>query len=174
MSALLSLRDLSVTFHGAHRQAARSADNGLHAVSFDVARGETVALVGESGSGKSLTGLSILRLLAPAPRCQIQGQIFFEGKDLLTLTESEMRRLRGAKIAMAFQEPESALNPTSPVGNMLLEPIRLHLGLSRTAARQKAEQALGLVGIANPKQTLLSYAHELSGGARRRVLLALA
>jgi oligopeptide/dipeptide ABC transporter ATP-binding protein len=75
---------------------------------------------------------------------------------------------------MAFQEPESALNPTSPVGNMLLEPIRLHLGLSRTAARQKAEQALGLVGIANPKQTLLSYAHELSGGARRRVLLALA
>lgn len=174
MTPQLSIQDLSVTFPGDPRSLARSTDRGLSDVSFEVARGETTALVGESGSGKSLTALSILRLLAPAPRCQIQGRIYFEGQELLSLPEREMQRLRGARIAMSFQEAESALNPTTPVGNMLLEPIRTHLGLSGTATRQKAEQCLSLVGIANPRETMQSYPHELSGGTRQRVLLAMA
>ena len=167
MTQLLRVKDLSVVF-------ARGSQRGISGVSFDLAEMTSAALVGESGSGKTLTALSILRLLPPAPACVVEGQVLFQGTDLLQLSDAEMRRIRGAQLAMAFQEPSAALDPTATVAGLLTEPIRAHLRLSRAAMRQKAEQTLALVGVPTPKATLNSFPHELSGGMRQRVMLAMA
>ncbi|WP_438012072.1 ABC transporter ATP-binding protein [Sorangium sp. So ce321] len=146
----------------------------LDSVSFTVPRGRTVALVGESGCGKTVTALSILRLL-PAPYASIDGgSIELEGKDLLALGEREMRAVRGGKIAMIFQEPMTSLNPVYTVGAQIAEAIRLHLPMSRGDARLYAVSLLRKVGFPEPEVRANSYPHELSGGMRQRVMIAMA
>ncbi|WP_437518664.1 ABC transporter ATP-binding protein [Sorangium sp. So ce1099] len=146
----------------------------LDGVSFTVPRGRTVALVGESGCGKTVTALSILRLL-PAPYASIDGgSIALEGKDLLALGEREMRAVRGGKIAMIFQEPMTSLNPVYTVGAQIAEAIRLHLPMSRGDARLYAVSLLRKVGFPEPEVRANSYPHELSGGMRQRVMIAMA
>jgi oligopeptide/dipeptide ABC transporter ATP-binding protein len=166
---LLEVRDLAVHFHG-KAGVARAVDG----VSFTVARGETVALVGESGSGKSVTALSLLRLIDPPGRIEPGSQIRFEGTDLLALDEEHMRQLRGRRIAMVFQEPMTALNPVFTVGDQVAEVARIHEGASRAEAWQRAVQMLARTGIADAERRAHDYPHQLSGGMRQRVLLAMA
>jgi oligopeptide/dipeptide ABC transporter ATP-binding protein len=143
-------------------------------VSWDVEEGETVALVGESGCGKSVTALSIMRLVAmPAGRIA-GGQIMFKGRDLLTLSEEEMRRVRGREIGMIFQEPMTSLNPVLTIGRQLTEGLEIHLGMSRTAAERRAVELLSLVGIPDPARRLQQYPHQFSGGMRQRMMIAMA
>ncbi len=170
---LLQVDDLNVSFPD-RRRSDSDPQQGLLRVSFEVPEASSVAVVGESGSGKSLAALAILGLLPSAPSCNISGRILFRGRDLLQLSEPALNQIRGAQLAMSFQEPESALDPSATIGRLLIEPIRSHLSLSRTAARQKAEQVLAMVGVPNPRQTFASFPHELSGGTRQRVMLALA
>lgn len=143
-------------------------------MSFSLRRRESLALVGESGCGKSLAALAILRLLPPPPSCVLSGEIWFNGKDLVSLDEPELRRLRGRQLAMSFQEPETALDPSATIGRLVTEPILAHALVSRGQARAKAEEVLALVGVPNPKRVLESYPYELSGGTRQRVGLAMA
>jgi oligopeptide/dipeptide ABC transporter ATP-binding protein len=166
---LLEIRDLSVSF---------AADGGrlqaVDRVSFAVPRGRTVALVGESGCGKSVTAHSILRLL-PSPPARIDGgEILLEGRDLLKLPEREMRAVRGGRIGMVFQEPMTSLNPVYTVGFQIEEAIRLHRDVSRREAKKLAVEGLARVGFPEPARRIDSYAHELSGGMRQRVLIAIA
>jgi peptide/nickel transport system ATP-binding protein len=166
---LLRVRDLRVTF-ATEGGLLRAVDG----VSFDVPAGRTVGLVGESGAGKSVTAHAILRLL-PTPPARIEaGQIFFHERELGRLDEREMRALRGGAIAMVFQEPMTSLNPVYTVGEQLVEAIRLHHELSRRAARARALELLGRVSIDRPDQRIDAYPHELSGGMRQRVLIAMA
>jgi oligopeptide/dipeptide ABC transporter ATP-binding protein len=166
---LLSVRDLSVSF-AVEGGALRAVDR----VSFDVPAGGAVALVGESGCGKSVTAQSILRLL-PEPPARIDGgQILFEGRDLLRLAEPEMRAVRGGRIGMVFQEPMTSLNPVYTAGFQIMEAIRLHQRVSRAEARRRAIVGLERVGFPEPARNVDSYPHELSGGMRQRVLLAIA
>ena len=143
-------------------------------VSFSIFPGQTVALVGESGCGKSVTSLSILRLIPQPPGKIMGGQIRFEGRDLLALTEREMRSVRGKDIAMIFQEPMTSLNPVYTVGDQIIEAITLHQGVSRAQAYRIAEDALRDVGIADPRRRLSEYPHLMSGGMRQRVMIAMA
>ncbi|XXY44051.1 ABC transporter ATP-binding protein [Sorangium sp. So ce269] len=167
--ALLKVSDLRVSFTADGR-----VTRVLDGVSFTVPRGRTVALVGESGCGKTVTALSILRLL-PAPYASIDGgSIELEGKDLLALGEREMRAVRGGKIAMIFQEPMTSLNPVYTVGAQIAEAIRLHLPMSRGDARLYAVSLLRKVGFPEPEVRANSYPHELSGGMRQRVMIAMA
>jgi peptide/nickel transport system ATP-binding protein len=167
---LLSIRDLAVSFATAEGSAVRA----LTGVSLDVMPKKTVALVGESGCGKTVTALSILRLL-PAPQASVdRGEIFFQGEDLLRLSEREMQRVRGGKIGMVFQEPLTALNPVYTVGAQIIEAIRLHDRMSRKASRARAVELLHRVGFPRPDERFDSYPHELSGGMRQRVLIAMA
>ncbi|MCO4053220.1 MAG: ABC transporter ATP-binding protein [Bosea sp.] len=165
---LLSVRDLTVTFPT--RAGPASAVDG---VSFDLAAGEVLGIVGESGSGKSLTALSILRLIARPGRIA-GGAIVFEGRDLLAESESAMARLRGASISMIFQEPMSSLNPVFPIGDQIMEPLRQHRGLDRRAARLAALELLDMVEIPDARRRLDEYPHQLSGGMRQRVMIAMA
>lgn len=142
-------------------------------IDFDVPAGRVVALVGESGSGKSITALSILRLLPPGGYIA-GGAITFEGRDLATLSPAELRRVRGNRIAMIFQEPMSCLNPVLSIGRQLGEPLTLHRGLRGAAARSAAAELLRAVGIPDPQRRLGDYPHELSGGMRQRVMIAMA
>jgi peptide/nickel transport system ATP-binding protein len=143
-------------------------------VSLEVRAGETLALVGESGSGKTMTALSILQLVpAPAGRI-VGGRIRFRGRDLGTLSAGEMRRVRGREIAMIFQEPMTSLNPVFTCGEQIAETLVLHERLRRTAARARAIELLGQVGIAEPRQRMDEYPHQLSGGMRQRVMIAMA
>ena len=142
-------------------------------VSFAVSRGETVAIVGESGSGKSVTANSILRLV-PEPPGRIAGRIRFAGEDLLGLDERAMRAIRGNRIGMVFQEPMTSLNPVLTVGRQIAEPLRLHRGLGHAAARAQAVEMLSRVGIAEPHRRAGDYPHQLSGGMRQRVMIAIA
>ncbi|MGK3988521.1 oligopeptide/dipeptide ABC transporter ATP-binding protein [Sorangium sp. So ce136] len=167
--ALLKVSDLRVSFTADGR-----VTRVLDGVSFTVPRGRTVALVGESGCGKTVTALSILRLL-PAPYASIDGgSIELEGKDLLALGEREMRAVRGGKIAMIFQEPMTSLNPVYTVGAQIAEAIRLHRPMSRGDARLYAVSLLRKVGFPEPEVRANSYPHELSGGMRQRVMIAMA
>src|SRR5512136_2135604 len=135
---------------------------------------ETLGIVGESGSGKSVTGLSILRLI-PSPSGKIvEGKIIFQRKDLLVLSEKEMRKIRGNKISMIFQEPMTSLNPVFTIGNQIAEAITLHQGLKRKEANEKTIEALRMVGMPGPEERIRSYPHELSGGMRQRVMIAMA
>ena len=142
-------------------------------MSFHVNAGETVAIVGESGCGKSVTSMSILRLI-PEPPGRIAGVIKFEGQDLLKLSEREMRGIRGNDISMIFQEPMSSLNPVLTNGRQIGETLRLHRGLDRKAAEDKAVELLRLVGMPAPELRVREYPHQLSGGMRQRVMIAIA
>jgi oligopeptide/dipeptide ABC transporter ATP-binding protein len=143
-------------------------------VSWDVNEGETVALVGESGCGKSVSALSIMRLVAaPAGRI-VCGQVLFKGRDLLTLNEEEMRRVRGREIAMIFQEPMTSLNPVLTIGRQLTEGLEIHLGMAAADARRRAVELLAMVGIPDPERRLAQYPHQFSGGMRQRIMIAMA
>jgi len=142
-------------------------------VSLTLARGHVLGLVGESGSGKSVTGFSIMGLV-DAPGRVVGGEIVFKGKNLVGLPEAEMRRLRGSRIAMVFQDPMSTLNPVQRVDAQMIEAVRAHRDVSRSAAREQAREALGAMGIASPEERLRAYPHQLSGGMRQRVAIAIA
>jgi len=167
---LLAVRDLSVSFAMAEGGSLQALDG----VSFDVPSGRTVAIVGESGCGKTATALSIMRLL-PSPGASVdRGSILFQGDDLLRLSERDMQRIRGGKIGMIFQEPLTALNPVYTIGAQIIEAIRLHDRMSRAASRTRAIDLLHRVGFSRPDERIDSYPHELSGGMRQRVLIAMA
>jgi len=143
-------------------------------ISFSVLRGETLAIVGESGCGKSVTSLSILRLIASPPGRTIEGSVVFEGRDLLALPEAEMRKVRGDAISMIFQEPMTSLNPVLTVGHQIAEVLTLHRGLAREEAMRSAIEMLRLVKIPEPERRVAEYPHQLSGGMRQRVMIAMA
>jgi len=143
-------------------------------VSFDVEAGETVALVGESGCGKTVSVLSIMRLIASPPGKIISGEVFFDGMDLLKLSDEEMRRIRGSKIAMIFQEPLTSLNPVLTIGRQITEVLEQHRGLTPVQAHTEAINLLKLVGIPRPERRINDYAHHFSGGMRQRVMIAMA
>ncbi len=147
----------------------------IHAVddvSFDLRKGELLGIVGESGSGKSVTALSIMRLIS-SPGKIITGKIFFNGKDLLTLNEEEMRRYRGNDIAMIFQEPDTSLNPVFTVGYQIMENLILHQKLDKWRAREKAIEMLRLTDIPAAETRISEYPHELSGGMKQRIMIAM-
>jgi microcin C transport system ATP-binding protein len=146
----------------------------LFDVSLSLKAGETVALVGESGSGKSITALSILRLLEDSSNIRMEGQIRFEDRNLLTLSHDEIRKIRGNRIAMIFQEPMTSLNPVYTIGNQLLEPLMLHLRMDKKTAEKEAIRLLDRTGIDDPAERMHSYPHQLSGGQRQRVMIAMA
>jgi oligopeptide/dipeptide ABC transporter ATP-binding protein len=167
MTATLAVSDLTVRF-----QTEEATVHAVNGVSFSVDPGRTVAIVGESGSGKSVTCLSLLRLL---PRsAQVSGSVQLDGRELLTVSEGEIRRVRGQGIGLVYQDPMAALNPVRTIGAQVCEPLRLHLGMSRRAARARAEELLATVGIPSPQRLLGSYPHEFSGGMRQRVVIAMA
>jgi len=143
-------------------------------VDFSVARGEVLGIVGESGCGKSVTALSVLGLVPDPPGRVTGGEVRFDGVDLRTLPEREMRRVRGRRIAMIFQEPMTALNPVFSVASQIGESLRLHLGMSRAEALARTVELLGRVGIPSPEQRVREYPHQLSGGMRQRVMIAMA
>src|SRR2546422_3899148 len=166
--ALLEVDDLQT-----HFRTPDGVNRAVDGVSFAVEAGETVAIVGESGCGKSVTANSILRLV-PQPPGRIGGAIRFQGRDLLKLSERAMREVRGNDISMIFQEPMTSLNPVLTIGRQIAEPLRLHQGLSRRAVENRVVEMLGLVGIAEPRRRAREYPHQLSGGMRQRVMIAIA
>ncbi|MDH2311693.1 ABC transporter ATP-binding protein [Methylobacterium brachiatum] len=165
---LLSIENLQV-----HFRAPDGANRAVDGVSFAIQAGETLAIVGESGCGKSVTAMSILRLL-PEPPASIAGAIRFEGKNLLDLPIKAMRKIRGNDISVIFQEPMTSLNPVLTVGRQIGETLRLHQGLSRREAEARAVEMLTLVGIPEPVRRVREYPHQLSGGMRQRVMIAIA
>ena len=148
--------------------------HAVNGISFTLNAGESMAIVGESGSGKSVSVMSLMRLIRFPPGRIEAGQVLFEGKDLLQLSEEAMRRIRGNRIAMIFQDPMTSLNPVLPIGLQMTETIRPHLGLNRQAAREHAIEMLALVGLAKPQERLDDYPHQFSGGQRQRVMIAMA
>ena len=169
MSAILEVRDLRTQFNTLDG-VVRAVDG----VSFDLARGETLGIVGESGCGKSVTALSILRLIPPETGRIASGSIRFEGEELTTLGEEAMKRLRGHRISMIFQEPMTSLNPVLTIGTQIAENVVRHMGVSKKAARDRAREMLELVRIADAGRRLDEYPHQLSGGMRQRVMIAMA
>ena len=148
--------------------------HAVNGVSYDIHEGETVGIVGESGCGKSVSMLSVMRLLDSPPAFIEADSIKFMGQELTTMSEDEMRRLRGSKMAMIFQDPMTSLNPVLTIGFQLTEPLMLHQGMSEEDARKKAAELLGWVGIPDPEKRLDDYPHQLSGGMRQRVMIAMA
>jgi peptide/nickel transport system ATP-binding protein len=169
MSAILEVRDLHTQFNTLDG-VVRAVDG----VSFALERGETLGIVGESGCGKSVTAMSILRLIPPETGRIASGSIKFEGEELTTLSEEAMKRLRGHRISMIFQEPMTSLNPVLTVGTQIAENVTRHLGVSKKAARERAREMLDLVRIADSRRRLDEYPHQLSGGMRQRVMIAMA
>ncbi|MBY0061076.1 MULTISPECIES: ABC transporter ATP-binding protein [Priestia] len=169
MEKMVQIKDLHVQFstYGGQVQAVRG-------VSFDLHKGETLAIVGESGCGKSVTSQSIMRLIPTPPGRITSGSILFKGQDLTKLSEKKMRDIRGADISMIFQDPMTALNPTLRVGEQIAENIMQHENISKEKAKEKAFEMLELVGIPNPKERLKQYPHEFSGGMRQRIVIAMA
>ncbi|MBI4544143.1 MAG: ABC transporter ATP-binding protein, partial [Gemmatimonadetes bacterium] len=167
---LLEVSNLRTYFY-TDAGVARAVDG----VSFHLAAGEVLGIVGESGCGKSVTSLSVLRLVPDPPGRVLPGSsVRFRGRELLALPESEMRRVRGNDIAMVFQEPMTSLNPVYPVGNQIAESLRVHRGWGRREAWARAVEMLRLVGLADPAERSHSYPHQLSGGMRQRVMIAMA
>jgi peptide/nickel transport system ATP-binding protein len=167
--ALLEIRDLSVTFK---RKGVRPF-TAVDGVSFDVEPGRTVGLVGESGSGKSVTALAIMGLL-PKRGAEVSGTVRFEGTDLRTLSDRQLRDKRGRDLGMVFQDPLSSLNPVIPIGLQITEVLERHRGMNRKQASGEAKELLGRVGIPDPARRLSEYPHQLSGGMRQRALIAIA
>ena len=167
MTVLLDVKHLQTRF--------KSRKKYIHAVndvSFQVQQGEALGVVGESGCGKSVTMLSLLKLLPPAARIE-QGQAIFNGDDLLRMNSEQLRKVRGAQIGMIFQDPMSSLNPVINIGTQLSEPLRAHLKMSKAEAWERSVQLLDMVGIPDPKARLNDYPHQLSGGMRQRVMIAM-
>jgi oligopeptide transport system ATP-binding protein len=169
VQSLLEVRDLQVSFstYAGEVQAVRG-------VTFDLRRGETLAIVGESGSGKSVTAKSIMRLNPEANTIVRGGEILFEGQDILKLSQKRMQDIRGPKIAMVFQDPMTSLDPTMKIGRQITESLKEHLGLSGQRAKERAIELLTLVGIPNPEDRSKQYPHQFSGGMRQRVVIAIA
>ncbi|CAM3849240.1 ABC transporter ATP-binding protein [Cohnella lubricantis] len=169
MRPILEVKDLSVSFDvfGGEVQAIRG-------VNFTVNEGEAVAIVGESGSGKSVTAQTVMRLIATPPGRIKNGSIMFNGRDLLSLSEKEMRKVRGNEIGMIFQDPMTSLNPTMTIGSQITEGLVKHQKLSHSAAKTRAIELLKMVGIPNPEVRLKQYPHNFSGGMRQRVMIAIA
>ena len=168
-SPLLSVQDLSVAF-----AQGGMTTMAVDRISFDIAKGETLALVGESGSGKSVSALSVLKLLPYPPASHPTGRIVFDGQDLLSLDENALRKVRGNKITMIFQEPMTSLNPLHTIERQIVEILSLHQGMGDRQARERTIELLEEVGIRDPKKRLDAYPHQLSGGQRQRVMIAMA
>lgn len=166
---LLDVRDLQTHFYGEE-----SVTRALGGISFQIKKGETLGVVGESGCGKSVTALSILRLLPKLTAKTVSGEVRFQGRDLLELSDREMRKIRGDRIAMIFQEPMTSLNPVYTVGHQIAEAVQIHTKASRLTAMAKAEEMLRLVRIADPERRVSNYPHEMSGGMRQRAMIAMA
>lgn len=166
---LLTIKDLTVEFH-TEDGIIRAVDG----VSFGINKGETLGLVGESGCGKSVTALSIMQLIAKPVGKITAGQILFDDEDLLKVREERLRKLRGNRISMIFQEPMTSLNPVFTVGDQIMEAVRLHQGLNKKDALDKSIEMLKLVGIPAPQERVFNYPHQLSGGMRQRVMIAMA
>lgn len=169
MTKLLEIDGLQTQFY-----TSAGTVKAVDGVTYDVERGETVAVVGESGCGKSVTALSILGLIPWPPGKIVGGEIRFLGQNLLALTDDQMRDIRGRDISMVFQEPMTSLNPVLSIGLQLTETMEKHLGLNDKQAHERAIELLGLVGISEPERRLTQYPHHLSGGMRQRVMIALA
>ncbi|WP_208702885.1 MULTISPECIES: ABC transporter ATP-binding protein [unclassified Mesorhizobium] len=166
---LLDVRDLETHFYGEE-----SVTRALGGVSFQVKKGETLGVVGESGCGKSVAALSILRLLPKLTARTVRGEVRFRGRDLLELSDREMRQIRGDQIAMIFQDPMTSLNPVYTIGHQIAEAVQIHTKASRSVAAAKAEEMLRLVRIADPERRVDNYPHEMSGGMRQRAMIAMA
>jgi peptide/nickel transport system ATP-binding protein len=166
--ALLEVKNLQV-----HFRTPEGVNRAVDGVTFDVEEGETLAIVGESGCGKSVTSMSLLRLI-PEPPGKVAGSVRFADRDLLRLSEREMRAIRGNDISMIFQEPMTSLNPVLTVGRQISETLRMHQGLDWKAAETRAIEMLTLVGIPESKRRVREYPHQLSGGMRQRVMIAMA
>jgi oligopeptide/dipeptide ABC transporter ATP-binding protein len=169
MPALLDVRNLHTEF-----RTGAGLVRAVDGVSYTVDPGETVAIVGESGSGKSVGAMSILRLIPDPPGRITAGEILFAGRDLLRLSAEEMRAVRGSEIGMVFQEPMTSLNPVLTIGRQITETLQQHRGVDRATADRRAIELLSLVGIADPKRRLGQYPHQLSGGMRQRIMIAIA
>ncbi len=168
MGTLLEVRGLETRFF--------TQDGVVHAVngiSYSMDEGETLAIVGESGSGKSVSVLSILRLIPQPPGKITGGEVLFEGKDLLKMSNSEIRKVRGNRIAMIFQDPMTSLNPVLTIGFQIMEALELHLGMNKHQARERAAELLQMVGIPDAANRLDDYPHQFSGGMRQRVMIAM-
>ena len=166
---LLSVKNLRTYFRTEAGEA-----KAVDGVSFDIDRGETLGLVGESGCGKSVTSLSVMRLIPEPPGKTVGGEIRYRGQDLFQISDDDMRKVRGNDIAMIFQEPMTSLNPVFTCGYQIDEAVILHQGLNPTQAREKTVEMLKLVGIPDPEQRANEYPHQLSGGMRQRVMIAMA
>ena len=166
---LLEVRDLNIAF-----ETSRGDVRPVRDAAFSIFPGQTVALVGESGCGKSVTAMSVLRLIPSPPGKVLSGQVMFEGRDLLGLSEREMRSVRGGQIAMIFQEPMTSLNPVYSIGDQIVEAVTLHQKVNTKQAYEIAEQSLREVGIADAGRRLHEYPHQMSGGMRQRVMIAMA
>jgi peptide/nickel transport system ATP-binding protein len=170
MTALLKVENLVTEFGGSTTKPGLRAVND---VSFSVERGKVLGLVGESGSGKSVTGFSIMRLLEKPGRVA-GGRVIFDGIDIANCSDEEMRRLRGKRIAMVFQDPTMTLNPVLTIGTQMVEAVQAHENVSKDVARQRSRDALARVGIPSPEERLSAYPHQFSGGMRQRVAIAIA
>lgn len=168
MSNILEVKDLNITF-----DTFAGTVQAIRGVSFDLKKGETLAIVGESGSGKSVTSRSIMRLLAKNANIE-KGEILFNGKDLVKTSEKEMQGIRGKEIAMIFQDPMTSLNPTMSIGKQIAEPIIKHQKLSKKEALERALELLKLVGLPEPEKRMKQYPHQFSGGQRQRIVIAIA
>ncbi|MBS3921006.1 MAG: ABC transporter ATP-binding protein [Deltaproteobacteria bacterium] len=169
MGILLQVRDLKTYFY-----TDAGVVKAVDGVSYDLKEGETLGLVGESGCGKSVSALSILRLIANPPGKIVGGEIFFEGKDLLKISEKEIRNIRGNHIAMIFQEPMTSLNPVLTIGLQIGEALELHRNMNKKEAREEILRLLRMVGIPDPERRIGDYPHQFSGGMRQRVMIAMA
>ena len=168
MSKILEVNNLQIDFI-----TYAGTVKAIRDVSFDLEEGETLAIVGESGSGKSVTVRSILRQLAPNATVE-NGEILFNGEDILTKSKKQMNAIRGNEISMIFQDPMTSLDPTMPIGKQVAEPLLLHHSMSKSKAMKRAEEVLKLVGIQNATERMKDYPHQFSGGQRQRIVIAIA
>jgi len=169
MATLLQVRDLRTQFF-----TQEGVVNAVNGVSFDLEEGETLGIVGESGCGKSVSVLSMMRLIPQPPGRIVGGEVIFQGRDLLKLSEEEMRHVRGNKIAMVFQDPMTSLNPVLTIGQQLGEALELHLGMTKDQARERSIELLEMVNIPEARARIDDYPHQFSGGMRQRVMIAMA
>ena len=169
MARLLEVIDLATHFF-----TQDGVVKAVDGISYHVDEGEVLGIVGESGCGKSVSALSIMRLVANPPGRTIRGEVIFDGEDILKLDDGEMRRIRGNRIAMVFQEPMTSLNPVLTIGRQLTETLELHQGMNKTEARDRAAELLRIVGISDSERRLKDYPHQFSGGMRQRVMIAIA
>lgn len=169
MAPLLSVRNLHTVFY-----TSDGVTPAVRGVSFDIEPGETLGVVGESGCGKSVTAFSVMRLIPDPPGKIEAGEVYFEGQDLLRKTPEEMRQIRGSKMSMIFQEPMTSLNPVYTIGDQISEVLEHHMGMTRQEGMEKAVRLLQSVGIPEPERRIKQYPHEMSGGMRQRVMIAMA